>query len=157
MRITTQAFGEGEAIPVRFAEHAAGGDNLHPDLSWTDAPEGTRSFALTVFDPDAPTGSGFWHWIAFDVPADMASLAEGESMPEAAREWANDYGFSGYGGPCPPEGRVHRYIHTVHALSVEKLEIPEGATQAQVRFAIFANQLDSASITGRFKLTGSAN
>ena len=95
MRITTQAFCDGETIPVRFAEHAAGGDNLHPDLSWTDAPEGTRSFALTVFDPDAPTGSGFWHWIAFDVPASMAGLAEGESLPEAAREWANDYGFSG--------------------------------------------------------------
>lgn len=153
MLIRTDAFAEGEAIPVRFAENAAHGENIHPGLAWSQLPEGTRSLALTVFDPDAPTGSGFWHWIAFDIPANATSIAEGDALPIGAREWTNDYGYGGYGGPCPPEGRVHRYIHTVHALSCERLEVPEGATQAQVRFAIFANQLDSASITGRFQLT----
>lgn len=152
MRIHTDAFAEGEAIPVRFAENAAHGQNIHPDLSWSEAPEGTQSFALTVFDPDAPTGSGFWHWIAFDIPASIASIGEGEDLPSGVREWVNDYGYEGYGGPCPPEGRVHRYIHTVHALSCEKLDVPAEATQAQARFAIFANQLDSVSLTGRFQL-----
>lgn len=157
MLIRTDAFVEGEAIPVRYAEQAADGENVHPALAWSEAPEGTRSFALTLFDPDAPTGSGFWHWIAFDIPASTTEIGEGENLPVGAREWMNDYGYEGYGGPCPPEGRVHRYIHTVHALSCAKLEVPEGATQAQVRFAIFAHQLDSVSVTGRFQFTAKGN
>lgn len=154
MLLTSNAIREGELIDLPYAENAAGGENKVPDLAWTDAPEGTRSFAITVYDPDAPTGSGFWHWVAFNIPANVTSTPEATPLPDGSREWVNDYGYAGYGGPCPPEGRIHRYQFSVHALSVEKIEVPDGATNAQVRFAILANQIEAATLTGKFKLLG---
>lgn len=152
MLLTSEAIHEGEMIDVVYAEPAAGGENRIPDLSWIDAPEGTKSFAVTVYDPDAPTGSGFWHWIAFDIPVHIASLPVNGGVPEGAREWENDYGYAGYGGPCPPKGRIHRYQFSIHALNTEKLEVPEAATHAQVRAALLAAQIELATLTGKFQL-----
>ncbi|MCT1556994.1 YbhB/YbcL family Raf kinase inhibitor-like protein [Helcobacillus massiliensis] len=150
MQLTSQALTDGEAIPLEFAEPSSGGENTIPDLAWSGAPDGTKSYALTVYDPDAPTGSGFWHWVAFDIPTSVTSIEKGGALEAPAREWENDYGYKGYGGAAPPAGRTHRYIHTVHALNVEKLEVPEGATQTQARFMLMAAQIDSASITPVF-------
>ncbi|ROR55203.1 PBP family phospholipid-binding protein [Luteococcus japonicus] len=152
MELASTSFADGERIDLMYAEEGAGGQNISPALAWTDAPEGTKSFAVTIFDPDAPTGSGWWHWVAVDIPAEVTSLPEGASMPEGVREWVTDHGYAGYGGPCPPPGPAHRYIHTVYALPFEELPVPDDATSAQVRFTILANQLDSASTTGLFAL-----
>lgn len=152
MQLTSKAIREGEAIDLRYAEPSAGGQNVSPDLAWSGAPEGTKSYAVTCYDPDAPTGSGFWHWIWFDIPADVTSLDEGATLPADARQWVIDYGYEGYGGPCPPPGPAHRYEYRVHALPTERLELPEGATQANVRFMIWTTELDAASVTGTFAL-----
>lgn len=152
MELTSKAITEGQEIPLQYAEPGAGGQNTSPDLAWSGAPEGTKSFAVTVYDPDAPTGSGFWHWVLADLPPDVTSLPEGGPVPDGAREWVIDYGYRGYGGACPPPGPAHRYIHTVHALSVDKLPVPDDATNTQARFAIHTNELGRASITGLFAL-----
>ena len=131
------------------------GRNLSPQLRWSGAPAGTKSFAVLVHDPDAPTGgAGWWHWIAFDIPASVTELAKGAgngAMPPGAGTVANDYGLPGYGGPCPPEGdKPHRYVFTVYALKVDKLGVPKGANASTAGFMINANALGKASITGTY-------
>ncbi|MEL6322173.1 MAG: YbhB/YbcL family Raf kinase inhibitor-like protein [Cyanobacteria bacterium J06626_14] len=127
------------------------GENESPQLSWTGAPEGTKSFAINVYDPDAPTGSGWWHWNVVNLPASTNSIAQNASinddLPGEAMEIRNDYGTVGFGGACPPPGEVHRYIFTVYALGTEHLELPENPSNALVGFMIRANMLDSASVT----------
>jgi len=152
MELTSNAIKQGEEIALTYAEQGAGGQNITPDLAWSDVPDGTKSFAVTCYDPDAPTGSGWWHWVAIDIPGDVTSVDEGAKLPDSAREWVTDYGYEGYGGPCPPPGPAHHYVFTVHALPEEKLPVPDEATSAQVRFTILANELASASITGLFAL-----
>lgn len=132
------------------------GGNLSPALSWDKAPAGTRSFALTVYDPDAPTGSGWWHWVVLDLPATTHSLARGigkvAELPEGARQGRTDFGQTGFGGACPPVGdKPHRYVFTVHALSVEKLDVPADATAAAVGFAINAKRIAKASLTATYQ------
>lgn len=126
------------------------GANLSPQLSWSNAPEGTKSFAVTVYDPDAPTGSGWWHWNVVNIPASVSSLPKGataENLPQGAVQIRNDYGVVGFGGACPPPAEVHRYHFTVHALGVEKLELPENPSNALTGFMINANSLASDTIT----------
>lgn len=127
------------------------GENQSPQLSWSGAPAGTKSFAITVYDPDAPTGSGWWHWNVVNLPADINSIAQNASinnnLPGEALEIRNDYSTIGFGGACPPPGEVHRYVFTVYALGIEQLELPENPSNALVGFMIRANMLDSASIT----------
>lgn len=154
MRVSSSSFGEGATIDRRYAEQGCDGRNVRPALSWDDAPEGTRSFAITIYDPDAPTGSGWWHWIVVDIPADVTSLGENADLPASAREWVNDYGYRGYGGPCPPPGPAHHYVHTVHALPFERLPVDDGTPSAPLRFTILTNQLASASTTGLFAVGG---
>ncbi|MGZ8490697.1 MAG: YbhB/YbcL family Raf kinase inhibitor-like protein [Gemmatirosa sp.] len=146
-------------IGNRFVFNGFGcsGGNVSPALAWRNAPAGTRSFAVTVYDPDAPTGSGWWHWVVYDIPASVTSLPAGAGstaptgMPTGAVQGGTDFGAKGYGGPCPPPGdRPHRYIFTVHALRVEKLEVPENATAALVGFNLNANRLGSATFTARY-------
>lgn len=150
MQLSSQAIVPDRPIPLTYAEPGAGGRNVAPDLTWTEVPEGTASFAITVFDPDAPTGSGWWHWVAIDLPAEVTSLAEGQPLPATAREWDNDYGYRGYGGPNPPAGPAHRYVHTVYALPFDRVPLPDTATSAMVRATVIRSALDSASFTATF-------
>ncbi len=122
------------------------GGNIAPSFTWSDAPEGTQSFALTAYDPDAPTGSGWWHWFAFNIPADTTSLEAGKTMPDGSIELTNDYGAIGFGGACPPPGEVHRYIFTLHALD-KKLDIDSTVSNALAGYIVNANSISKTSIT----------
>ena len=128
------------------------GGNVSPALKWSGAPEGTKSFAVTLYDPDAPTGSGFWHWVAYNWPANVASMEEGDAssakFPAGVVEGNTDVGKPGWLGPCPPPGRVHHYIYTVYALKTEKLDVPPGATAAMTGFFLWMNTLAKATVTG---------
>jgi Raf kinase inhibitor-like YbhB/YbcL family protein len=130
------------------------GENISPQLSWSNPPEGTKSFVLTVYDPDAPTGSGWWHWVMFNIPASMTSLERGvaaSALPKGIIQSRTDYGAAGYGGPCPPKGdKPHRYIFTVYALKVEKLDADENATPALIGFMTNFNSLGKASLTALY-------
>jgi hypothetical protein len=133
------------------------GGNVSPALAWKGAPKDTKSFALTVYDPDAPTGSGWWHWVMIDIPADVSALPEGAGdpakglAPKGTVEMRTDFGAAGWGGPCPPKGdKPHRYIFTLHALKVPKLEVPADATAALVGFMIHANELGKAGFTAKY-------
>lgn len=140
----------GQATNKEFANtFGCTGENISPELHWENAPEGTKSFAITVYDPDAPTGSGFWHWVVTDIPADMNELKEGISgeLPKGIVESRTDYGAAGYGGPCPPEGdRPHAYIITVFALKTDKLGLDPNTPPAVVGFNLNANVIEKASI-----------
>jgi len=131
------------------------GGNLSPALSWSGVPTGTKSFAITAYDPDAPTGSGWWHWMAYDLPADLRGLPSGAGtaggLPGGAKQGRNDYGSNDFGGACPPPGdKPHRYVFTVFALKVDKLEVPADASTALIGYMLRANKLAAASITARF-------
>ena len=137
-------------IDLKFAEGGVGGQNVVPDLTWSDSPAEAKSFAITIYDPDAPTGSGWWHWVAVDLPATITSIAEGARLPESAREWVNDYGYIGYGGPYPPPGPAHHYVFTVYAVATERLDVPDQASSAVARMTLLASAIDSASFTALF-------
>lgn len=133
------------------------GGNRSPALHWSDAPPGTRSYALTVYDPDAPTGSGWWHWIVYDLPAATTALAAGAGdagggqLPAGARQGRNDFGAHAFGGACPPLGDApHHYVFTLHALKVDQLDVPADASAALIGFMIHANTLGQASLTARY-------
>lgn len=121
------------------------GKNISPELNWQNPPENTRSYAITVYDPDAPTGSGWWHWVVFDIPKNITSLKAGAGnlknnlSPKGSIQSINDFGNAGYGGACPPGGdKPHRYIFTVYALNVEKLGV--GAKSPPAMVGSFLNQ-----------------
>jgi Raf kinase inhibitor-like YbhB/YbcL family protein len=149
---------DGAPQPAKHAHSSAGGDNVSPHLRWSGFPEETKSFAVTCFDPDAPTGSGFWHWSVFNIPADVTELATGASpdgLPDGAVEVRNDYGESGYGGAAPPAGDgPHRYVYTVFAVGVEQLDIPKEASPAYVGFNLTFNTLARAAIRPTFQVDG---
>jgi len=140
-----------------FDGFGCGGDNRSPVLRWSGAPEGTQSFAVTVYDPDAPTGSGFWHWYVVDVPAQVhhldanAGAQGGAHLPAGARHIRNDYGQYAWGGMCPPPGdRPHRYVFTVHALSVARTDVPDDAPAALAGFMVHANTLAKTTFTATY-------
>ncbi|MGO1228495.1 MAG: YbhB/YbcL family Raf kinase inhibitor-like protein [Brachybacterium sp.] len=152
--LTSNATPSGSVVAPQQLVASLGGENLSPDLRWSDAPEGTRSFAITCYDPDAPTGSGFWHWVAWDLPASESSLPLGVSREDSSLKQArNDFGNHGYDGPEPPPGAPHRYQFSVHALPVETLDIAPQDPHVGARFAIFSQQLGSASFTARYQVT----
>jgi Raf kinase inhibitor-like YbhB/YbcL family protein len=135
------------------------GENISPALQWEGAPQDTLSFALTVHDPDAPTGSGFWHWVVVNLPADARSLsrnagkADGSLLPQGALQVRNDYGTVGYGGAAPPRGdKAHRFIFRLHALKVAHVPISSDTTNAIARFMTHLNELDSTTYTGLYEL-----
>ncbi|PZU23485.1 MAG: YbhB/YbcL family Raf kinase inhibitor-like protein [Shinella sp.] len=152
-RLSSAAMAEGAQLkPAQvFAGFGCTGQNQSPQLSWSGAPAGTKSFAITAYDPDAPTGSGWWHWNVVNIPATVQEIKPGASttgaMPAGALEINNDYGVAGFGGACPPPGEVHRYIFTVHALGEDKLDLPANASNALTGFMIGANTLGTAKIT----------
>lgn len=138
-----------------YRGYGCNGGNLSPALNWRDAPAGTRSFAVTVFDPDAPTGRGWWHWLAYDIPASAGSLPAGagakEALPAGVKQGRNDFGEHAYGGACPPAGNgPHRYVFTVYALKVDKLDVSEDASPEQIDSTLRENSLGSAQITATY-------
>ena len=134
--------------------HVTFSDNRNPQLAWTGAPEGTQSFVVTAYDPDAPTGSGWWHWTVFDIPAAVTELPAGATvgagLPAGAVEGRTDFGAPGYGGACPPPGAPHHYVFTVFALGVADLPLDDGASGAMVGFMARANALASATLTATY-------
>jgi Raf kinase inhibitor-like YbhB/YbcL family protein len=134
----------------------AGGGDVSPQLSWSGAPEGTRSFAVTVYDPDAPTASGFWHWAAFNLPASVTELPSGASvdgLPDGAVQLRNDGGFAGYVGAAPPAGHgPHHYYVVVHAVDVESLDVPAEGSCAYLGFNLFTHTLARAVIVATYEV-----
>lgn len=159
-RLASRDFQPGGTIHDEQAYNASGctGQNVSPDLRWSGAPAGTKSFALLLHDPDAPTGgAGWWHWIVYNIPAGTTELrkgagrSDGAALPAGAASVANDYGTQGYGGPCPPAGdKPHRYVFTVYALKVDRLDVPKGAHASVAGFMINANTIGKATLTGMY-------
>lgn len=162
--LTSRDVTEGRPLPEPQVTSDLGGGDVSPQLSWSGAPEGTKSFAVTVYDPDAPTASGFWHWAAFDLPASTTSLdsgagdTEGNGLPEGAVQLRNDGGTVGYTGAAPPPGHgPHHYWVVVHAVDVESLGIPADASPAFLGFNLFSHTLGRATLVGTFEVPAEAS
>ncbi|WP_422772355.1 YbhB/YbcL family Raf kinase inhibitor-like protein [Plantactinospora sp. WMMC1484] len=158
--LTSNDVQNGEPMPAEFAHPSVGGANRSPQLAWTGFPAETRSFVVTCYDPDAPTGSGFWHWVLVNVPADVTELPQGaggasSAGTEGAFSVRNDYGEQAYGGAAPPAGdRPHRYVFAVHALDVEKLDLTPEASPAYVGFNLAFHTLARAVIRPTYQVKG---
>jgi len=150
--------GASMAKAHEFVGFGCSGKNLSPHLQWKHAPKGTKSFALTVYDPDAPTGSGWWHWQVINIPANVTTLEKGVGSvaqtlaPKGSRQIENDYGQKGFGGACPPKGHgPHRYQFTIYALSVKQLDLPENASGALAGYMIKANAIASSTLEALYE------
>lgn len=149
----------GEATKIEeFNGFGCTGKNESPQLSWKNAPEGTKSFAITMYDPDAPTGSGWWHWVVFDIPTSTTELVANAGdiklnlTPEGTIQSITNYGAQGYGGPCPPQGHgLHQYIITVYALKTDTLGLDKNTNPAIVGYYLWNNTLAKASIVSYYK------
>ncbi|MDA0148172.1 YbhB/YbcL family Raf kinase inhibitor-like protein [Vibrio sp. LaRot3] len=152
--LTSSDIQEGHPMAKTFEYQGWGcdGDNLSPQLSWKNPPEGTKSFAVTVYDPDAPTESGFWHWVAFNIPASVRDLPRGVDINKlGGQETRIDYNSVGFGGACPPVGDgMHRYQFTVWALPTEKLNLSQDTPAAVVGFNLNIMALDKARLTATY-------
>lgn len=150
--LTSDDVRDGEPMDLVHAHHSAGGQNLSPHLSWSGFPAGTRGFVVTCLDPDAPTGSGFWHWSLVGLPASVTSLPRGAGspggeLPAGAFAVRNDFGEPAYGGAAPPQGdRTHRYVFAVHAVDVECLDVTADVPPAVVGFNLAFHTLARATI-----------
>lgn len=147
----------GKSLTVNQVYQGLGckGANLSPALSWSHVPAGTKSLALTMYDPDAPTGSGWWHWVVYDIAVGVSQLPGGigakSTLPEGAKQARNDFGSRNFGGACPPVGdKPHRYVFTVYALKVDQLPVPEDASPALIGFMLNANSLGKATLTAKY-------
>ena len=161
MTVTSAEVSEGSTIKDAQVANVFGckGGNISPSLSWSGAPSDTKSFAITVFDPDAPTGSGFWHWVVFNIPAGTTSIPKNAGdvkanlMPEGAIQSRNDVSTDGWIGPCPPaDGTSHRYIFTVFAVDKEKLQYAKdhSVSAALVGFELHFHTLAKATLVGMY-------
>jgi len=160
LTLSSQDIAQGEymAKAQEFNGFGCSGGDLSPHLKWLDAPKGTKSFAITAYDPDAPTGSGWWHWQIVNIPMTVMEIQTGagntknNSAPAGSTQIQNDYGSRGFGGACPPEGHgVHHYRFTIHALSVEKLTLPKDASGALTGYMINAKTIESSTIESLYK------
>ena len=134
------------------ASDRCGGENISPDLEWSGVPDGAKSLALIVHDPDAPRPNGFYHWLVVDIPADIAGLAKGEKFAAPARELNTDSGVPGYMGPCPPQGHgVHHYHFNLYALNVDKIKLTPDMTPTEIEAAVQSQSLGQATITGLYE------
>lgn len=155
--LKTTSFNHRELMPNKHVFNGFGcsGENISPALEWENAPKGTKSFAITVFDPDAPTGSGWWHWTLVNIPASVTKIEEGASnkgvIPAGAVEGRTDFGKPGYGGPCPPPGRTHHFIFTVWALKTDKIDVTQESSGANVGFLLNANALDKTKFVVKYR------
>lgn len=141
-----------------FVGFGCDGQNISPQLYWENPPEGTKSFAVTVYDPDAPTGSGWWHWVILNIPANVNELKSNAGdptnsiAPEGTLQTRTDYGKAGFGGACPPRGHgLHKYEFTVYALKKEKLNFTSNIPAAQVNYMIKANSIGQATLVSYYK------
>ncbi|HZD26861.1 MAG TPA: YbhB/YbcL family Raf kinase inhibitor-like protein [Alphaproteobacteria bacterium] len=163
LTLSSDSFKDGDMLKqdhVLSADYGFGcaGGNKSPHLKWSGAPSGTKSFAVTCFDPDAPTGSGFWHWVVVNIPASVSELpldagnpASG-LLPDGALQVRTDFGAPGYGGACPPEGDVpHRYLFTVHAVGQDSLPVTADTSAAVVSFQLHFNALEKATLLALYK------
>ena len=157
MTITSSDIAPGARIADEQVFNGFGctGKNVSPALAWSGAPKETKSFALTVYDPNAPTGSGWWHWVVFNIPPDVTSFPKGAgdlksgNAPKGAVQSRTDFGVPGYGGPCPPKGDpAHHYQFTIFAVDVPKLDGDENTTAALVGFMLHFHTLAKATLTG---------
>jgi Raf kinase inhibitor-like YbhB/YbcL family protein len=160
--VSSNSFKDGDylgLVHVVSADAGFGcaGENKSPHLKWSGAPVGTKSFAVTCYDPDAPTGSGFWHWLVVNIPPDVTELAldagnpKSGKLPKGALQTRTDYGAPHYGGPCPPEGdHPHRYLFTVFAVG-DVLGVKEDTPAAQIGFNLHFKTLEKVTIMGLFK------
>jgi Raf kinase inhibitor-like YbhB/YbcL family protein len=155
-KIHSNDWSEGARMPFEHVLNGMGltGGNLSPHISWSGAPAGTKSYVLLVHDPDAPTGSGWWHWVVYDLPASTTELkrgagdAKGSGLPASAKQCRTDFGAPGYGGAAPPEGHgVHRYQLTVYAMPQDKLPVPDDPSAAMIGFFARQTALASATLT----------
>ena len=133
------------------------GTNISPELRWANAPTGTKSFGLTMYDPDAPTGSGWWHWLVVNIPPTATFVPRNAGDPKmglappGSMQFRNDYGQVGYGGPCPPQGdKAHRYVFTIFALDIDRLPVDETATPAFVGFNLNSHIVKNATLIGYY-------
>ncbi|MDN5717880.1 MAG: YbhB/YbcL family Raf kinase inhibitor-like protein [Janibacter sp.] len=158
--VTSESFADGEALSDAqvFDDWGFAGGNRSPQLAWTGAPEGTRSFAISCFDPDAPTPAGFWHWTVVGIPAETTSLPEGAGaeggadLPQGAFMTATDFGSKAFGGAAPPQGDVaHRYVFAVHALDTDDLGIDDSVTCTVAAFNYLQHTIGRAVITGIYQ------
>jgi len=150
--LTSNDLADGGTLPD--AQVQAMG-NTSPHLAWSAAPEGTKSFAITCFDPDAPTGSGFWHWTVANIPADVSEIPAGGPLPDGAVEGRTDFGEPGFGGAAPPPGHgPHRYVFTVFAVGVDQLPVTPEDSGAKYGFNLHFHTLATASITATYENTG---
>ncbi len=152
--LKTSSFDPKKPLPNKYVFNDSGcsGENISPALEWSGAPSETKSFAVTVFDPDAPTGHGWWHWTVVNIPANINRLEEGASndhrLPSGVIEGKTDYGQIGYGGACPPTGdKAHRYVFTVYALKSEKMNINPKTSGTVLKESLDAESLAKASFT----------
>ncbi|BHH84531.1 YbhB/YbcL family Raf kinase inhibitor-like protein [Desulforhopalus sp. 52FAK] len=154
--VTSPQLKDGETMPMEQVLNGFGctGANISPELNWENGPEGTKSYAVTVYDPDAPTGSGWWHWIAFNIPSNATGLPTNASVnPEAngMTQSRTDFGTSGYGGACPPEGDTpHRYQFMVWALDTDHIDLDAEASGAMVGYFLNMHKLGKAELTVKF-------
>lgn len=157
--LTSTDIAQGKAMPAtqEFQGFGCAGGNLSPQLAWRGAPAGTEAYAVLAYDPDAPTGSGWWHWQMVNIAKDVSSLpagagdVAGKGAPDGSLQVRNDYGVAGFGGACPPQGHgVHRYQFTVFALS-KKLELPKDASGALTGYMVRAHALASSTIEALYQ------
>lgn len=158
--VSSESFSEGQSLPPaqRSGKMRAGGQDESPQLSWSGAPAGTKSYAVTMFDPDAPGHGGFWHWAVLDIPADVTSLPAGAGaeggrhLPPGALQLKNDAGFHGYLGAAPPPGHgPHRYIVTVHALDAAPSGLDERTSPGSLESRLSRHTLGRATLTGIYE------
>ncbi len=160
LELTSSEIEAGKPMPKaqEYQGFGCDGGNISPQLAWKDIPEGTKSFAVTAYDPDAPTGSGWWHWLAYNIPASVHELASGagnpasDLAPAGMVQHRTDYGSTGFGGACPPKGdKPHRYQFKIFALNVDHLDIDPASSAALVGFMLNAHKIGVAELESLYQ------
>jgi Raf kinase inhibitor-like YbhB/YbcL family protein len=157
-RLMSSEWHDGGSVPKEtvFNDSGCDGANISPEFHWSNAPTGTKSFAITIFDLDAPAGGGWWHWVIFNIPGTVSELPadagnkNSKRLPPAGSQCRNDYGEPGYGGPCPPPGSTHRYLARAYALNVGKLPFGPETPPGKVAKQIEAHAIGVAMLTVKF-------